>query len=249
MSTELVDYTAQMAAIAAQYAEAETVGGSFLTTSGGMLQLGGEPLLGNQVCAVIIDSVRENTYYADKYVPDHRAAPRCYAFGRSDDDMAPHPGMQADMGYFSPQHETCKGCPRNEWGSADQGKGKACQNRRRLALLPAGYYVAKPNSRDFDLHLFTDPEHFRGADMAFLKLPVTSVREYGKYVQTLAAQRRPPFGVVTRLYAEPDPKSQYKIKFEMVDLLPDDILAAVFPRHQAAGTALMTPYSAPSDED
>jgi hypothetical protein len=78
---------------------------------------------------------------------------------------------------------------------------------------------------------------------------VTSVREYGKYVQTLAAQRRPPFGVVTRLYAEPDPKSQYKIKFEMVDLLPDDILAAVFPRHQAAGTALMTPYSAPSDED
>jgi hypothetical protein len=248
MENALVDYQAEMAALAQQYAKETTVSGNFITISGGIMQLAGEPLLGNQVCAVILDAVRENTYYPDKYDPENPSPPRCYAFGRLEGDMAPHPSMQGSD-WFQPQHEACKGCPKNEWGSAALGKGKACQNRRRLLLLPAGYYVAKPKSRDFDLHLHEDADHYRTADTVTLKLPVTSTRTYDKYVQSLAARRLPPCGVVTRVYCEPDPKSQYVIGFEPISSLPEEIVAAVWPRHQSAEASLIQGYSAPTDDD
>jgi hypothetical protein len=68
--------------------------------------------------------------------------------------MGPHPSMQADAN-FQPQSDLCKTCEHNQWGSADKGRGKACQNRRRLTMIPAGVFMPKRGSRDFDLEIFT----------------------------------------------------------------------------------------------
>lgn len=242
----LINYEAEKAALAEQYAREATVSGSFITTSGGLLQIGGEPVLGNQLCTVILDSIRENTFYEGDYNPDVPMPPTCYAFGRVEADMAPHISMQGND-YFKPQAVQCKGCPWNEWGSADKGKGKACQNRRRLALLPAGYYVPRPRSRDFDLQVYDDPKHYETADVSFLKLPVTSVRGYDKYVHQLATHRLPPCGAVTRVYCEPDPKTQYAIKFEFLGALPEEIFAVVFPRRAAAEASLQQGYAPPEE--
>ena len=252
MGQELVALQAKLAEQAVAAAENEAVSsGTFLSTKSGTLAFGDEVLPGNQVCVVIIDAVRENTYYEGKFNPDVMTAPVCYAFGRDkDEDMGPHPSMQAFPEDFVPQNDTCRGCPKNEWGSADTGRGKACQNRRRLVLLPAGSYVPKRGSRDFDLELFNEEEHFRTADPAFLKLPPTSVEEWSKYVsQISAAHRLPPHGVITRIYIETHPKHQYHVKFEMVEKVPDDQLAAIMERHEQSVAMPYVGYQPPEQGD
>lgn len=251
--TAVTKFDEAFAKMAAEYASGERVSGSFISTKGGVLTFGDEQMPGNQMVVVVLDAVQERTFYAEKYNADREAnsPPVCYAFSRAEDEdeMGPHPSMQADLSYFKPQNDTCKGCPNNEWGSADTGRGKACAERRRLALIPAGYYTPKRGSRDLDLHMITDPEHYASADIAFLKLSVTSVKDWAKYVTTLASSlRRPPLAVVTRIYIEPDPKTQFKIHFEMIESLPDEMFDIVMKRHEEAKASIIFGYQPPSGE-
>lgn len=238
------------AAIAA--AETPITASTFLSTRAGVLSFGDEVMPGNQACVIIMDDIQENTFYEGKFDPDNLAAPVCYAFHRPgdvDEEMAPHPSMQADLTYFTPQNDVCKGCPMNEYGSADTGRGKACQNRARLTLIPAGYYAPKRGSRDFDLEIFDDPNHFRTAEMATIKLPVMSVKEFYKFkAQTAAALNRPPHGVIARLFLEPDPKSQYKVCFEVVEEVSDDLAEIIMARHEEARKMLPQGYQAPEEK-
>lgn len=251
MSNDLVRIEDQWAEQAQKAADSEQlVAGAFLSTQGGVLKFGDEVMPGNQVCVIVIDCINENTFYEGKFDPQEKAPPICYAFGRGvDEEMAPHESMQVDLTYFEPQAETCGVCPLNEWGSADQGRGKACQNRRRLSLLPAGFYTPKRGSRDFDLELFDDPAHFRSADLATIKLPVTSVKEWAKFVHEIATNfRRPPHGVIIRLYLEADAGSQYKVKFEVVEEVSNDIALVVMDRHAKAQEVKIQGYQPPQEK-
>lgn len=251
MSKEVTKYDEAFAAMAQQYAGTEQAGGSFLSTKGGVLTFDDEALPGNQMCVIILDVVRERTYYTTKYSADseNNLPPKCYAFGRTDDEMAPHESMQVDRSYFEPQNDECRGCPHDDWGTADTGRGKACSERRRMAIIPAGYYVPKKGSRDFDLHMFDEIDHYKTADIAFLKLPVTSVKDYARFVNQLSSShRRPPMGVITRVYLEPDPKSQFRVKFEMLELLPDELFTTIMERHEEAKNGIVFGYPPPSGE-
>lgn len=252
MSTALVDINKKWEAQAAKAAaEVPASGGTFLSIKGGVLTFGEETMPGNQVCVIILDAILENTAYEGKYDAEQRSPPICYAFGRLDEqkEMAPHESMDKFPEYFVPQSESCAVCPLNEYGSADTGRGKACQNRARLALLPAGYYTAKRQSRDFDLELFDDPKHFQTADIAHLKLPVTSVANYFKFVNDVAASsRRPPHGVIARVYLEPDPKSQFKVCFEMLETVSDDLAEIVMKRNEEAMAQKLGGYQPPQEK-
>lgn len=244
---EIVNYDKAWAEQAEQYAAQHAVkGGAFLSTRGGVLSFGEEVMPGNQAPVIILDSVFENTYYQGKFDPDNVAAPICYAFGRGGDELAPHPSMQSAPDYFVPQSVECKTCPWNEYGSADKGRGKACQNRYRLTMIPAGYYQPKRGSRDFDLEIFTDPKHYQTADIAFLKLPVLSGKNYDKYVNQIASTlRRPPHGVITRVFLEPDAKAQYKAHFEMLEEVPNELAQIILARHDEAVRAPVQGYAPP----
>lgn len=252
MGTEIVNYDKAWADQSELYtAQEQLTGGTFLSTRGGTLSFGDEVMPGNQACVIILDAVKENTFYGAKFDPDNRQPPVCYAFGRGgEDDMAPHETMQTDPSYFTPQSDACATCKWNEWGSADKGKGKACQNRRRLALIPAGFYAPKRGSRDFDLEIIDDPKHYQTADIAFIKLPVLSVKEWAKFVNDVAATfRRPPHGVIARLFVEPDPKAQYKVCFEVIEPVPDALAAVVMARHEAALKSVIQGYKPPQEQD
>lgn len=249
---QIVSYDEEWAKRAQAYAEQEKLsGGTFLSTRSGVLSFGDEELPGNQACVIVLDAVLENTYYGAKFDPNEAAAPVCYAFGRGDtavDDMGPHPSMQQYPEQFVPQSATCLGCPQNEFGTADTGRGKACQNRRRLALIPAGFYKPRKGSRDFDLELFEDEKHFQTADIAFVKLPPTSVKNWSKYVQTVSAtMHRPPFGVITRLFLEPHPKHQYHVHFEPVEQVPDTLAHTIMARADEAQRVIVTGYRPPEE--
>lgn len=255
MATDLTRYNERLAKLADQYTSAERSGGDFVSIRGGVLTVDDTALPGNQMCVIVLDAVKERTFYATKYDAnaEFNLPPVCYAFGRlgeDDSEIGPHESMQAGLHYFKPQSDVCQTCPHNEWGSSDTGRGKACGERRRLAIIPAGYYEPKPRSRDLDLHLIEDVDHFEEVEIGFLKLPVMSVKEWARYVSQLGAQHRiPPLGAVTRIYVEPDPQSQFRVKFEFLDFVNQDLLDTILRRHDEASERIVWPYNAPSQAD
>lgn len=199
---QLNKYDAELAALAQSSAVAEESalgGGAFISTKGGRLSFGGAQVPGDKMNVIIIASVLENVFYNEAYDPESPSSPVCYAFGDDEKLLAPHEKAT------EPQHEKCKGCPQNEWGSADRGKGKACANVRRLACIPEAAL-----------------DDVEGAEVAYLKVAVMSVKNWAGYVNQLATTlKRPPFAVVTELSLVPDPKSQFRIQFKLVREITD----------------------------
>lgn len=260
MSNEIVNYDADWAAQADKYAKQDRggEGSASMSTRGGILSLGEEQMPGNQMAVIILDSVLQNSYYANKYDPGAVVPPVCYAFTRDDPaDMAPHiESMSRAMDYFMPQHITpegqvggCAGCSKAEWGSSDTGKGKACKNQYRLTLLPAGLYAQPPGRREWELTVFDTEQHYGAADAVFLSLPVTSGAAFERYRKTLRMQHsRPPHGALTRIYLTPDAKNQFSVNFELIELVPPHLTRAVLTRNADIVGVPFKGHEAPSAE-
>lgn len=247
--TAVANYDEELARLAGQ---ASTLtesggGGKFFSTRAGVLQFDDVTMPGNQMCVIIAAWCLENVYYADAYDPDNRTPPTCFAFCTDPserDEMGPHPDVDKED-VFERQSDTCDTCPQNEWGSASHGKGKACSNRRRLACLPAGTYTSAGRHGGFELSLIDDAEHFATCDEAYLKLPVMSGKGFDAYVRDVAEQlKRPLFAVYTRVYLTPDPKSQFKVNFELIEEVSNDVLPALMDRYNKLKDAVAFPYSA-----
>lgn len=214
----------ELAKFAKQAESEEPVGGNFISTRGGRLQYGGSEIPGNKMNAVIISYVKENHYYEDRFDATNPASPVCFAFADEDGEMKPHSDSA------KPQCSTCAQCPKNQFGSADQGKGKACKNIRRLGLITEDGL-----------------DDVNSAEVAVLKIPVTSVKAWSTYVQQVAnAMKRPPFAVVTEISCTPDSKHQFHIVFKPVAQITDgDTLSAIMERRDSVFSELAKPYPKP----
>lgn len=241
--TALMKWDEELAkhAEAAAVMEANAGGGQFFSIKGGVLSWQDSPVANNQMAVIILDSVLENVYYEGPYDPDVLQSPLCFAFGRDDKTMAPH-AMVIEAG--NQQHNQCTGCENNEFGTAIVGKGKACRNTRRLCMIPAGTLDA--NGR---FQLFQEEEHFISAAAGYMKLPVTSVKGYASFVKQVAgALGRPPFGIVTKVKVVPDAKNQFKITFEPLVNVPDEVMGIVMKRHEEVKATIEFPYQ-PMEEE
>lgn len=207
-------------AVAAQEASVQL--GSFISLRGGRFSFNGNQLKDDHMDVVVLDHVAENAYYEGRFDPDAPASPVCFAFGTDEKTMAPHPDAP------KPQHPTCQGCPQNQFGSADTGKGKACKNQRKLALIHADQLGDVAN-----------------AEVAFMRLPPTSVKPWAAYVQTLAATtNRPPYAMVTTVSIGPDPKTQFKLSFRPEQPLDmDRLFTALKAKRAEVAPALVVPYA------
>jgi len=238
-TTALTTWDEELAreAEAAAAMEANAGGGQFFSIRGGILSLNDVPMPDNQMAVVVLDSIIENVFYEGDYDPNNVTPPTCFAFGRDEPKLAPH---KAVVEKGQAQHETCRGCPMNEWGSADKGRGKACSNRRRLALLSAGELLPSGQLKGglYDL------DHFETSPPALMKLPVTSVKGYANYVKQLAgALKKPPFAVATLIRVVPDQKSQFKVTFSPLEKLPDALVQAAMTRRKEVAPLLEQPYN------
>jgi hypothetical protein len=205
----------------------ESVGtGSFLSTKGGILAYMGNPVPGNKLNVIILDAIMENQFYEGDYDPNNPQSPVCYAFGRDEDEIAPHEKVEA------PQADQCKGCPNNEWGSAEKGRGKACKNIRRLGMI----------TEDM---LDGGAEAIEDAETAFMKLPVTSVKAWAGYVNQLAATNKPPLAFVTEISVVPDANSQFKVQFKVIEEIDDgELLGALLHKADVVEELIAFPYQA-----
>jgi hypothetical protein len=247
MANEITKYDEAWATAAKTFVEREKSGAQTLSLSGGVFKIGEDELPGNKLCVVVLDSVFENSFYDQKWVAGQAATPpKCYAMAHKEDDLAPHPAMEGSE-YFEPQATACAGCPKNQFGTSDTGTGKACKNRRRLALIPAGFYEKiKGTKNDFAADIITDEDHYKSADALILKLPVTSGKEYAKFVRKARLEYgRPPYGLVTEIRVEHGGANQFTLKFEVLDVLPNDFYSTIQARHEEAAREIIRPYQEP----
>ncbi len=195
-----------------------TVSGEWLSTKGGHLSYRGQQVPGDKMNVVVLDFLNENQYYDAPFDPAMPASPCCYAFGQDKGSMAPHAKAA------TPQNKTCKGCPHMEWGSADRGKGKACREVLRLALIPAVSTAAE----------------IKDCEVAYLKVPVMSVKNFSAMAQQVAQTlKRPPFAVVTEIHVTSD--NQVSVFFKVAEAIEDgDLLSAIMEKRKEA--ALDNPY-------
>jgi hypothetical protein len=239
--TNIIRWADQLAAEAAVASkmEAATSSSAYFSLKSGVLSLGGNPIPGNSMIVIIADYIMENVYYAEGYDPDNLTPPECFAFGK-DDEMKPH-DVVFENG--TNPHDKCIGCPKNEWGSAERGAGKACSNKRRLALLPAG------TIENGKIKPFTKASQLEESALGLLKLPVMSVKGFSSYVKQVAvALKRPPHGLITKVSLVPDAKSQFRVMFEAVSEVPDELMGVVMLRREEASAALNVPYSMEQEE-
>lgn len=236
----LAPWDAEMAAAAARQAKAEKpVGGmKSISTRGGMMSIDKQPIKGNELRCVILGSVLTNEYFTDAFDPDTPQAPACYAFG--DHTLEdPEPSMAPHAEAEDKQSDRCSSCHMNEYGSADKGRGKACKNVRRLALVTED--------------ALESADAMMEAEMRTLKVPVMSVQHWSQYVREKLADEvgRPYFGVVTRVYIVPDAKSQFRIKFEFAELITFDqeLYEALQKRCKGALQMLTSPYPKFSEKE
>lgn len=175
----------------------------FISIRGGKLSFGGAAVPGNELRCVVLGWVHENQYYDEDFNPDVPQVPACYAFGVDTKEMEPHENAP------SKQSSACEGCPLNEYGSADRGKGKACKNVLRLAL------IAESDLEDLD-----------SAEIVYMKVPVMSVKNFLVYAakQLKDVLKRPYWSVITNITVEPDDKSQYRVLFDMAEKIEDSDL-------------------------
>ena len=203
MTNEVTTYEEMLKAQAVEAAKGERPLVSSISLQSGQITYGGNPIPGNSLDCIIAASTHANFFYDKKWKPDTISAPACYAYSATGKGMKPHPTST------NPQHETCEGCPNNEWGSAAEGDGKACKNQRVLALVtPDG-----------------------GEEVAILKVPVTSVKNYSDYVNKVSTLfSRSLNGLITTISAEPHKKTQFKLNFSNGPLLDATVGAPILAR-------------------
>lgn len=199
-------------------------GGNFLSIKGGVMSLAKQVIKGNEIDVVVVASVFENAYYTGDYDPDSPASPKCFAFGITEEELKPHETV------LEKQHAQCAGCAMNAFGTSEKGKGKACKNVRRLALVHADS--------------LKDKNGIANAEVVYFKVPVTSTKEWATYVKGLAnTLKRPPFGVVTTIKVEPDPKVQVRVRFLCKEPLKDGAtVAALKAKREGVMKEIMFPY-------
>lgn len=219
---EIANYDEELAALAKEATKIEKPSTSNIGVRAGVITYNGDPVPGNKLDVIVLSSIHQNLYYEGKWDPQNPTNPVCFAYSSDGENMAPHPASS------KPQSETCFNCPLNQWKSdPDGGKGKACKNSRKLAVIPAG----------------TEPADLATVEIATLALPVTSVKSWAQYVNKCATlYSRPPLGLVTTIGSVPDVKTQFKITFQNGPLLDNSMLGGLIHKSNNLGDLLERVY-------
>ena len=151
----------------------------------------------NYVDAIFVKSnpALTKVFYLKGYEEGSAAKPDCF----SNDGVRPDPGAPA------PQAKSCATCPHNAFGSGQNGKGKACSDTRRVAVVA--------------LSSLDDP--------MLLRIPAGSFKNLAKYASYLSARNiKSVAAVLTRIKFDAD-EATPKLVFSPRALLGPDVIAEV----------------------
>lgn len=204
------------------------------STRAGVLSYNGTPMPENKCDVIILSTQFLNSLYINKFDPNNIVSPMCFAMSEDGEEMAPHENSFKKQGG---EDGSCLGCEHAEWGSdpnSPSGRGKMCKETRRLGVIPASALT----------------DGIAKAQIAIFNVPVTSTGAWGNYVHTLAATaKRPAWSVITQIQLKPDPKKQFKVEFEVVDVINDSAaLEALKSLRDKARQAVSVPFAMMTQE-
>lgn len=192
--------------------------GNFISFRGGSPSLGGVNLP-NPLPLVILAYSYERSYYSKPYQPDVLSAPDCYSY----DGVTPHEKAKLS------QSDACAGCRWNEFGSAQNGKGKGCKEGAKFAAIHAD--------------ALESPEKIAAATIVQGRLSVLNSKGFRNYTGYFEDSGTAIWQSVTELTVQPDSKSQYAVKYgNIVADLDDADLDAIAARVDEAEKLLAQPY-------
>jgi hypothetical protein len=149
------------------------------------------------------------TFYKDGYTEGSDTPPDCYA----EDGVNPLGPLNTRPLVNGAPCTDCRTCPMNVFGSkinqVTGGKGKACADTRKLAVLP---------SQDLVNDRFGGP--------MLIRVPAASLANLAEYDHKLRAMGIPVFAVVTRISFDAT-QAYPKMTFEPVRMIDDVEAAAV----------------------
>lgn len=213
----------EMAAEARQVAAREVLLAPRISLKNGVIRIGDQKL--DELNVIVADFTCEKTFHEKGYVEGENTTPVCFAFGDVEADLKPHPTSA------KPQAENCATCPHNRFGTADQGKGKACRDHRRLMVLPGD----------------VKPDDVPTAESLMLSIPPTSIKGWATYIKGLKELGRTPWSVITNMVTGPL-KSAFGVFFKLADEVDGRVYMAIKKRQPALREQLIAPYPPPSEE-
>lgn len=171
--------------------------------------------LGDEIDVIMLDYVFIKQYFEQDYDPDNLTPPDCFALADDEMELKPledSPDIQGDE-----ETGMCDGCWANEFESAARGKGKACQDRRKIALISAELFEEK----DF-LDTITEES------VGFLTMGGTSLANWKAHTKRLGKTLKvAPFQVVTTLTFD-EAVDYEKLEFHVKEQIEDnEVLTAL----------------------
>jgi hypothetical protein len=203
----------------------EVLFGSRISFKGGDIAIAGEKVAGNKLPVIIVDFACEKAFYGTKFDPQNTKPPICYAMGRDEKDLKPHP--QAP----EPQAATCAECPHNKFGSADVGKGKACKDGRRLLCMAGNVGL----------------DGVQRAEILPALIPPTSLKGWALYLKGLGEIGRPPFAVLTEISTK-KVETYFHVTFELLGNVPNDLAYLAKQRQAGVEEMLFAPYPSMTED-
>lgn len=213
----------------------ETLGVARITHQGGVLQVDGKNVEGNQIPLITLDYIFTKEYYEEKFTPGAHATPVCYAFGDSDKGLVAHPEAPAKQNLKPDGTSPCTGCPHNAFGTADVGRGKACKDTRRLLVIAPLMKDGKPT---------VDATYVQRVEKRQISIPPASLKNFGVYLTTL--QDLTKYGnlreAVTLVKPQPRAKGGHELTFSFLRALTGEELKMLQPLQAGARDLLASPF-------
>lgn len=159
---------------------------------------------------IIVDFVYFNSYYPDAYDPNNIVPPTCFAIHPDPTGAIPSPN--------SPelQNDNCQTCWANQFASA--GKGKACKNAIKVALLP--------------------PDAAEDTPFMIVNVSPTALKPFAAYLSAVLRLQRPPYTVTTDITCDPNFKYD-TLRFSNPQPLDPEMITMVRSRREEARERLV----------
>lgn len=226
MSNEVVSWSERLAREAKEVIEAYRPDIGSITFDQGILKYEGVQVPDNKMDVVVLGAAFVNLFYKKEWVAGQLwSPPDCYAMSLDGRGMVPEASAK------NVQNTDCMSCINLKWGSDPKGgRGKACKEKMRLIVIPAGNLSSAETVAKSGVGVFT--------------LPVMSVEAWKLHAQRVSVGTGGSYwGVVSRMKEVPDKKAQYKIEWETQAKIEDPtILNALAARLDWACDHITQPY-------
>lgn len=183
--------------------------GTSISTKGKIFTLPNGQTSPGPMNAIIVDWRYFNSYFEGVYNASNIKPPVCWAINKAPAELT------ASDKAPKKQNDTCEECAMNQWGTGQSGRGKACKNACRLAIIPANFdEKTKP---------------------MMLNVSPTGLKQWGTYLNRLKTQLGMlPVQVTTSISFNPN-EAYPSLLFDLGDKIDEDkypMLAAMREKAQ-----------------